>query len=114
MKENKPLKRICLDNFHIAGFSHWDGCEAFEHLKIGKELQLVREEDNPFDPFAIAIWYENYKLGFVPRTANHDLALHLDMGLSDIYEIRITRLSPDEHPEHQVEVILYIKNRYLS
>ena len=29
----------------------------------------------------------------------------------DIYEVRIQRISPDEHPENQVEVIVYIKNQ---
>ena len=29
-----PVKKVHLDNFHIAGFGYWDGCEAFEHLKI--------------------------------------------------------------------------------
>ena len=110
-KENKPAKRVHLDNFHIAGFSYWDGCEAFEHLKIGTKLDLVREADNPFDPYAVAIYYGEYKLGFIPRGSNHDISKYLDMGLDDIYEVRITRITPDVRPEQQVEVILYIKNQ---
>ena len=46
----KETKKVHLMNFHIAGFSYWDGCEAFENLKIGTKLQLEREEDNKFDP----------------------------------------------------------------
>ena len=49
-KERKPIKKVHLANFHIAGFGYWEGCEAFEMLKIGTKLELVREEDNPFDP----------------------------------------------------------------
>ena len=33
------------------------------------------------------------------------------MGLDDIYEVRIQRISPDAHPENQIEVIVYIKNQ---
>lgn len=110
-QEQKPVKRIHLDNFHIAGFSYWDGCEAFEQLRIGTKLQLVREADNAFDPYAVAIWYKDFKLGFVPRGANRFLSKHLDMGLEDVYECRITRLTPDDHPENQVEVIVYIRNQ---
>ena len=33
------------------------------------------------------------------------------MGLEDIYEVRITRITPDVHPELQIEVIVYIKNQ---
>lgn len=110
-RENKTTKRVHLDNFHIAGFGYWDGCEAFEHLKIGGKLDLVRETDNPFDPYAVAIYYEDYKLGFIPRGSNHDISKYLDMGLEDIYEVRITRITPDVHPEQQVEVILYVKSQ---
>ena len=49
-KETKPIRKVHLDNFHIAGFGYWEGCEAFRHLKIGTKLELVREPDNQFDP----------------------------------------------------------------
>ena len=109
--KNKDLKRIHLDSFHIAGFGFWDGCEAFENLKVGSELKLVREDDNQFDPYAVAIYHGEQKLGFIPRNHNHDISKYLDMGLSYIFEVRITRISPDVHPEDQVEVIVYIKNQ---
>ena len=110
-KEQKPVKNVHLANFHIAGFGYWDGCEAFEHLRIGTPLELVREADNPFDPYAVAIYYGDYKLGFIPRGSNHDISKYLDMGLDDIYDVRITRISPDVHPENQIEVIVKIKNQ---
>ena len=110
-KEQKPVKNVHLTNFHIAGFGYWDGCEAFEHLRIGTPLELVREADNPFDPYAVAIYYGDYKLGFIPRGSNHDISKYLDMGLDDIYDVRITRISPDAHPENQIEVIVKIKNQ---
>ena len=89
----------------------WEGCEAFDQLKIGTKLELVREEDNAFDPYAVAIYYNDYKLGFIPRAHNHDISKYLDMGLHDIYEVRITRLTPDVQPEQQVEVIVNILNQ---
>jgi len=113
MKAQDPetLKRTHLANFHIAGFSYWDGCEAFEQLKIGTVLKLVRETGNAFDFYAVAIYFGDFKLGYVPRSENHDISKYLDMGLEDIYECRITRLTPDTHPENQVEVIVYVKNQ---
>ena len=110
-RDNMSMKKVHLTNFHIAGFGYWDGCEAFEHLKIGTPLELVREVDNPFDPYAVAIYYGDYKLGFIPRGSNHDISKYLDMGLDDIYDVRITRISPDVHPENQIEVIVKIKNQ---
>jgi len=110
-KENKTPKKVHLANFHIAGFGYWEGCDAFEQLKIGSELELVREADNAFDPYAVAIYFGDYKLGFIPRGSNHDISKYLDMGLEDIYEVKITRITPDAHPEDQVEVNIYIKNQ---
>jgi hypothetical protein len=106
--ERMEMKRH-LDNFHIAGFGYWDGCEAFEHLKIGTKLDLVREEDNAFDPYAVAIYYKDLKLGFIPRESNKEISKYLDMGWDDLYEVRVTRVTPDAHPESQVEVVVYIK-----
>ena len=110
-KENKTIKKVHLDNFHIAGFGYWDGCEAFEHLKVGTKLELVREAENAFDPYAVAIYYGEYKLGFIPRGHNHDISKYLDMGLDDIYDVRITRISPEVHPEDQIEVIVNVLNQ---
>lgn len=109
----KETKKVHLMNFHIAGFSYWDGCEAFENLRIGTKLQLEREEDNKFDPYAVAIYYNDLKLGFVPREDNHDISKFLDMGWDDLFEARITRITPDAHPEDQVEVIVYVKKNDL-
>lgn len=103
-------EKVHYSNFHIAGFGYWRGCEAFEHLKIGTELKLVREEDNGYDPEAVEIWYGDFKLGYIPRGNNREISKFLDMGWDNIFEVRITRITPDAHPESQVEVVVYIKN----
>jgi len=98
-------------NFDIAGFSYWDGAMVLCELMPGKRLRLVREEDNQFDPYAIAIWYGESKLGFVPRDLNHDLSKFLEMGYGDIFDTRVQRVDPTEHPEHQVSVIIYLNRK---
>lgn len=108
-KESKQQSKMHLNHFHIAGFGYWEGCEAFENLKIGSKLELVRELDNKFDPYAVAIYSGAYKLGYVPRSDNHDISKFLEMGYADIFETRITRITPDVHPEQQVEVIVYLR-----
>ena len=112
--EKKKMTKIHYASFHIAGFGFWRGCEAFEQLKIGTRLELIREEDNKFDPYAVAIYYGDFKLGFIPREDNHDISKFLDMGWNNLFEVRITRLTPDAHPESQVEVIVYVKNNRIN
>lgn len=52
------MERRHFINFDIAGFTYWDGTLAFQELIIGTKLQLRREEDNKFAPYAVAIWYK--------------------------------------------------------
>ena len=40
--ENKTIDRH-LGNFNIAGFTYWEGCMTIADLKVGSQLQLVRE-----------------------------------------------------------------------
>jgi hypothetical protein len=42
---------------------------------------------------------------------NQEMIEDLDMGLHDIYEVRITSLTPAVLPEQQVEVIVNILNQ---
>ena len=108
--ENRTIDRH-FGNFNIAGFTFWDGCMALENLKVGMPLRLVREESNKFDPHAVAIYYEDYKLGFVPRGENELICKFLDLGYADIFDLRIQRITLDAHPEKQVSVVLFIKQR---
>jgi len=96
-------------NFDIAGFSYWEGCLVFSELKIGTELTLVREEDNKFDPYAVAVYYKESKLGFIPRSANHEISKFVELVHSSLFEVRINRITPDAHTENQIGVIVYIK-----
>ncbi len=102
-------KRRHFKTFHVAGFTYWDGCIVFNDLKIGTVLTLKREEDNKFDPYAVAIYFNEHKLGFVPRDSNKEIDKFLEQGYDDIFEVRINRLAPDEHPENQVHVIVFLK-----
>ena len=107
MKQNTINKHFA--NFYIAGFTYWDGCRAFPELKIGKSLKLIREENNKFDPYAVAIYYEGYKLGFVPQGNNQMICQFIELGYADIFDVRVQRLSPDAHPEKQVGVVVFLK-----
>ena len=96
-------------NCHIAGFSHWEGCLVINELKPGAKLNLVRDAHNPFDPRAVAIYYGDTKLGYIPKNHNEDISTFLDMGHTDLFDARVQSVSPDNHPESQVRVVIFIK-----
>ena len=98
----EPSRQVL--TFTIAGFSHWYGYEVLDKLKVGTKLDLVPEFDNPYDPRAVAIFFEGRKLGFVPAKFNGEIAHCMFFGHGDIFECVVTQVDPEAHPEHQVRV----------
>jgi hypothetical protein len=99
------------DNFHIAGFTYHDGVDVFGELKIGTQLNMIVEPDNKHDIYAVAIYFKDHKLGYIPRGNNKFISKFLNFGHTDIFEMKINRISPEEHPERQIGVVVKIKSR---
>ncbi len=97
-------------HFAVSGFTYYDGYEVFAKLKIGAELQMKAEPDNRYDPHAVSLWLGDKQLGYIPRGQNKEISRLLVMGY-DIFEAFVNRLSPDEHPENQVGVVVKIKEK---
>ncbi len=66
MEAIQDLRKFLL-NCNIAGFTYGEGCIVMEELKVGTELTLDRDKYNKFDPLAIAVYYKNSKLGYIPQ-----------------------------------------------
>ena len=92
-------------DFHIAGFTYWDGIEVLEDLKVGNKLDLRSEAENPYDPEAVAIFYENRKLGYIPKASNAQISQILYFG-NNIFEAFICQIDLEKHPERQVRVVV--------
>lgn len=107
MKNRKPANRQYL-NCYIAGFSHWEGCLVLNDLKVGTKLELEHEINNPYDPQAVAIYYGDTKLGYIPASENKDISKFLELGHSTLFEARVQAVSPDSHPEKQVRIVVFI------
>ena len=86
----------------------------WEQLKVGTQLRLQAEPDNRFDPYAVGVLFhaadsEDYLLGYIPRGENKHLSAFLEMGWTDIFECRISKLDAEAHPENQVLMTIKIK-----
>lgn len=106
--EHKIISRH-INDFNIAGFTYWEGCMTIANLRVGSQLRLVRERENKFDPHAVAIYYGEYKLGFIPRGENELIAKFMDLGYAEIFDCQIQRISPDAHPEKQVCAVVFLR-----
>lgn len=73
---------IKIIDFYIAGYVYYDG-ENIEN-RIGKNeiLTIKRESTNIHDSYAIEIYWNNYKLGYVPRQHNEILAKIMDSDIN--------------------------------
>lgn len=100
---------------HLAGRKFHDADLVWDQLKIGQQVRLERDEQNPYDPNAVQVIYNNdgedYLLGFIPRDSNSDIAAFLDMGWTQLFDCRISRLNPDAHPEQQVHLTIRIRRK---
>ena len=95
---------------HLAGFTHWDGVDAFKELEVGSPLSLVPEPDNPFDQKSVAVYYGDLKLGYIPSKYNGRLSPLLIFGPEDLFEVFVNHISEDHHPEGQIGIIVKIKD----
>ena len=110
--EQRALTReVSLQTAPVAGFYYYDGrdVEVFESLKIGDELELRREPDNPYDEKAIEVYTEDgYKLGYVPQIENPIPAAIADQDIAIGAEIVGLEESPDIHPAVQMRLYMII------
>lgn len=96
-----------LKSFLIAGFQYHEGALAFSQMEIGTKLQLRAEPENRWDHNAVAIYFADYKLGYIPRDENHDIAKILQAG-HEIFETVVQQLDPRENPANQVRVVIFV------
>ncbi len=105
MKKKKTAIKEHLAHFNIAGFTYYDGPEAFKELRIGTLLTLQLAPENDYDPRAVKILYKDYHLGFIPREENRIFYKLLKIGF-DHFEVRIQRIDDKMHPEEQIWVVV--------
>jgi len=74
----KPIK--IYDNY-IKGLTHYNFDTLRNHLKVGEELFLKRELTNVYDSFAVEVYYETHKLGYLAAYENIAIANMLEQGV---------------------------------
>lgn len=95
------VKKKYFMDCHLAGRKYHDADEVWDKLKVGTELKLQRDMDNRHDKDAVAVMYHNdddnedYRIGYLPREYNEDIASILEMGWTDLFECRISKIRED-------------------
>jgi hypothetical protein len=95
----------------LAGFKYYDGLDVIDRLKIGARVTLALEPDNPYDPNAIVVSFEDKKLGYIPQAKNDLLSQLLYFGYTDILEARISTVNLEaSDPERQFRLTVKLKD----
>jgi hypothetical protein len=99
----KCYKKYYLLQFFVAGFRFYKGMELLESMNEGDLLELVREHENEHDECAIALYWNNEKIGFIPREENMILSRLIDANALGLIA-EITHLNKEVQPWENVHV----------
>ena len=88
-------RRLVLQESPLAGFQYHRASAIWPFLRVGEPLHLRREPSNPHDRHAVAVWFRNEHLGYIPRRENRTLAGLMDQG--EQLGASIVRLLDEEH-----------------
>lgn len=78
-------------NTKVVGVSFEGRQDVVAGLRVGAELTLVRQPENPYDPNAIAIFCGNLQLGYLRKEIARHLAPQIDAGAR--YAAKISTLT---------------------
>ena len=98
------MRSVLIQESPIAGFQFHRGDAMWPSLVVGQELKLVRESSNTHDPDAVAIYFQEEQLGYVPRGDSRAIAQMLDRGES--LEARISNLLVDGDPWERIRITI--------
>ncbi|MEQ1554348.1 MAG: HIRAN domain-containing protein [Ferruginibacter sp.] len=102
----KEFRKIYLLQCFIAGFRHYEGMSLLATMKEGDLLELIREPKNEFDDCAIALHYQNKKIGFIPADTNEMLSYLIDADALSLFAV-ITHVEKNAQPWENIAVAIY-------
>lgn len=106
LPEVESKQKIYLLQTFVAGFRFYKGVELLQHMQQNDFVELRREPDNEHDPFAVALYWQQEKVGFLPAESNETIARLLDAEALHLIGV-ITHLKQDVQPWENVVVGVY-------
>jgi len=99
-------RRIIVQESALAGFQYYAGPYLWESFAVGKPLDLLREPGNPHDRRAVAVFYDGFKIGYVPRLQNTAVSQMMDRGEQVDANIRALQTGDNQWRRVQLQVWL--------
>ena len=105
--QTKQFQKFYLLQSFVRGFQYYAGPEVMNQMKEGDMLELVREPENEYDPSAIAMHWNQKKIGFIPTEDNDILSKLLDIGIPELIA-EITFLQPTAAAWENVRIAISV------
>lgn len=99
-------RKVYLLQCFVAGFRHYKGMELLNEMEVNDFVELRREPNNEYDDFAIALYWQQEKIGFVPADLNEMIARLLDASALPLLAT-ITHLNREVKPWENVVIAVY-------
>ncbi len=101
-----PKRKIYLLQFFVAGFRFHKGMELLPYMEVNDLLELRREPENEHDDCAIALYWQQEMIGYIPASSNEMLAKLLDAQALPLLGM-ITHLNREVKPWENVVAAVY-------
>ena len=103
------LKKVIIYDNYIKGMRHYLKREEVAKFKQGQKVNLLRDETNIHDSFAIRVMDEDRKIGYVSAFENIVLANMMDQGVQLEAQINEVNASPDRYLSDAVAISISTK-----
>lgn len=107
-------KKVYLKHVFLRGFSYYDGPKIIDDINKSGQLEMVREPNNKYDKRAIAFYFNEQKIGYLPKESNKTLSILMDTQLLE-FHCEITHVRNDVSDWEKIKVAVYalkeIKNQ---
>ncbi len=102
----KQYQKVYLLQCFVRGFQYYEGPKIINQINKSGLLEMVREPDNEFDSCAIALYFNNQKIGFIPMESNEVLSVLLDTKLLNL-QAEITHIETKAQDWESIYVAVY-------
>jgi hypothetical protein len=99
----KNYRKFYLLQCFVAGFRFHSGMQHLDRMKEGELLELRREPDDAYDDSAIALYWNELKIGYIPKEENTLLSRLLDAEALELIA-EITHLKKEVRPWENLHI----------
>ena len=102
-------REVFLLEISIAGTGYCEKInDIYPKLQTGTMLQLRRDPQNKYDEQAIGIYYEQTRIGWVPRTMNTVISRLMDAGKAFFCRVSSLNEKAADNPWKEIDCKIYM------